>query len=264
MLATRMSKKTIVILSALALVGLIGAIVLYKCRFVSNPWNVSTLGEIPTPAGYERVSYEGDAYVAFLRGLPLKPRGAKVQLYTGGDAKYQFLSAGVIDWPVLSNSEQCADMTMRIRAEFLWQSGQYDKIKFRDVNNKWHPYKGGSSRKALEQYLKEMYGCCSTFSVFHETNARAIQEVRPGDVLVYPARPGKSMGHAVLVADVARNASGKILILCVEGNTPACEAHVVRNHNPFRNPWFVLNEGDGVIRVSVFKFLTDELRYYSN
>ena len=165
-----MSKKAIILLIVGA-VAFIGAIVLYKYRFVSNLWNVSTLGEIPTPIGYERVSFEGDDYAAFLRGLPLKPRGAKVQLYTGGDAKYQFLSAGVIDWPALSNSEQCADMTMRVRAEFLWQSGQYDKIVFTDTQNNKRFYRGGGCKIALYAYLKKMYECCNTASVYIETTA---------------------------------------------------------------------------------------------
>ena len=71
------------------------------------------------------------------------------------------------------------------------------------------------------------------------------------------------MGHAVLVADVINNKSGKTAVLCIEGNTPAREAHVVRNHNPFRNPWFILDEKDNLYRVSVFKFHKDELRTYS-
>ncbi len=69
-----------------------------------------------------------------MRKLPLKKRGSKVQLFTGGDARFQFLSASVIDLPMLSNSEQCADMTMRVRAEYLFCQRHYSKIRFQDVN----------------------------------------------------------------------------------------------------------------------------------
>lgn len=66
-------------------------------------------------------------------------------------------------------------------------------------------------------------------------------------------------GHAILVADVARYNSGKIAILCIEGNTPALEAHVVRNMNPFKTAWHTIGEDD-YIKISVFRFRKEELR----
>lgn len=228
----------------------------------SNPWDAKTVGDIPVPLGYTRVEAEDDSYAAYLRSLPLKDRGAKVQLYTGGDAGYQFLSTGVIDQDMLSNSEQCADVTMRLRAEYLWGKGRYSDICFRDVNGKRLRYTGGSSRKAFEKYMRGVYGVCSTFSVYHETQPRSIKDVRPGDVLVYPARPGHRYGHAILVVDVARNGSGRVAVMCAEGNTPAREKHILRNLNPLRNPWFLLDEDDETIRISCFYFNKDELRHY--
>ena len=50
----------------------------------SNPNNYKTIGEIPEPWGYERINGDDVAYTNYLRSLPLKERGAKVQLYTGG------------------------------------------------------------------------------------------------------------------------------------------------------------------------------------
>jgi len=115
-----------------------------------------------------------------MRGLPLKKRGSKVQLYTGGDSRCQWLSTGVIDLPLLSDSEQCADMTMRLRAEYLFHIGRYSEIKFLDGNVLQS--RGGNTRKALEDFLKNAYGVCSTFSVSRETKPRPINEVQPGDV----------------------------------------------------------------------------------
>ena len=40
----------------------------------------------------------------------------------------------MVDLPVLSNVEQCADACMRLKAEYLYQTRQYNKIKFQDVN----------------------------------------------------------------------------------------------------------------------------------
>lgn len=253
-------KKKIFTLVVL-LVVVLGAWCCYS-SLTSNPWNAERVGDIPTPFGYSRVEAERGSYTEYLRSLPLKGRGAKVQLYTGGDARLQFLSAGVIDQDILSNSEQCADATMRLRAEYLWNKGRYGEICFRNVNGKNMRYSGGSSRKAFERYMRDVFGWCSTYSVYHETKPRAIKDVQPGDVLVYPARPGHKYGHAVIVVDVAKSWTGKIAVMCAEGNTPAREKHVIRNFNPLRNPWFFLDEDDETIWISTFHFNKDELRHY--
>lgn len=184
-----------------------------------------------------------------------------MKLYTGGNARFQWLSAAVIDMPMLSNAEQCADMTMRIRSEYLFSQGRYAEIRFTDVNGKRLQYQGGSSRKALESFLRKAYGSCSTFSVSRETEPRKISEVQPGDVLVYPARSNKRLGHALIVVDVARKGK-KVAIMCAEGNTPAREAHIVRNLNPLENPWFFFDGDESTLWVSVFHFGKNELRHY--
>ena len=244
----------IVLLVPLALLGL--------ASLVSNPWNARRLGDIPTPIGFHRPDAEEGSYSAFLRDIPLKKRGASVKLYTGGNANFQSLSAGVIDWPLLSNDEQCADVTMRIRAEYLWLTGRYKEISFTGVDGKKYPYRGSDTREKFEAYMKKVYGICNTSSVYKETQPRELKDVQPGDVLVYPSRKKGRYGHAVLVADVVRSKSGKIAILCVEGNTPARDAHVLRNPNLLRNPWFILNGDEDVLHLSFFTFFRQELRHY--
>ena len=88
-----------------------------------------------------------------------------------------------------------------------------------------------------------------------------LAKVWPENVLVYPSRKKGRYGHAILVADVAKSRSGKTVILCVEGNTPAREAHVLRNPNPFRRAWHTLGDS-GDIQVSFFRFHQNELRHY--
>ena len=227
----------------------------------SNPWDAKCIGDIKTPRGYARAEAASGSYAEWLRQLPLKPKGSKVMLYTGGEANYQFLSAAVIDLPLLSNAEQCADMTMRLRAEYLYSQGRYSAIRFTDVNGNVLRYRGGASRKALEKYLRNAYGCCSTFSVSRETEPRPISKVKPGDVLVYPARKLEGMGHALIVVDVARKGK-KVAIMCAEGNTPAREAHIVRNPNPRHNPWFFFDGDESTLWVSAYHFGKNELRHY--
>lgn len=257
-----MKKKIVITILLFLSIIIICGVLLYCSYNKSNPWNAKTIGDIPAPAGFSRVEANDGSYVEFLRRQPLKEKGAKIELFTGGDANYQCLGTAVIDNQLLSNYEQCADVTMRLRSEYLWQQGRYSEICFQDVNKKEMRYTGGSSRKAFEKYMKQVYGMCSTYSVFHETKARSINDVQPGDVLVYPARPGRKYGHAVIVVDVARNKSGKVAIMCAEGNTPARNQHIVRNFNPFRNPWFIFDENDETFLIGPFRFNKNELRCY--
>ena len=260
-------KKILIVISVLLVIGVIGVIGViaiggsWGSSQTSNTEDSKHIGDISAPSGYVRVEAKKGSYAEWLRQLPLKPKGSKVMLYTGGEANFQFLSTRVIDMPLLSNAEQCADMTMRLRAEYLFSQGRYSDICFTDVNGKRLPYRGGSSRKALEKYLRKAYGLCSTYSVSRETTPRKISEVQPGDVLVYTARKLEGMGHAIIVVDVARNGK-KVAIMCAEGNTPARDFHLVRNPNPLANPWFFFDGDESTLWISAFHFGKNELKHY--
>ena len=158
----------------------------------SNPNNYKAIGDIPTPWGYERINGDDAAYSVFLRSLPLKGKGSDVMFYTGGKSRFQSLNYAVVDMPLLSNTEQCADVCIRLRAEYLFNSGQYGNIHFRDVNGNTMRFSGGASRKAFNNYLKRVYGMASTYSLSREMQQRSLADMQPGDVFVYAAvdRPG--------------------------------------------------------------------------
>ena len=232
----------------------------------SNPNNYKTIGDIPAPWGYERINGDNAAYSEFLRSLPLRGRGSDVMLYTGGKARFQSLNYAVVDMPLLSNAEQCADVCIRLRAEYLVNSGQYGSIHFKDVNGHNMRYAGGASRKAFNNYLRRVYGLASTYSLSREMQRRSLSDMQPGDVFVYAAvdRPGNhKYGHAVMVVDVAVSKSGKKAFLLAEGNTPARDIHVMRNfENPFRSPWFFLDDDADILLLSVFPYKSNELRHF--
>lgn len=232
----------------------------------SNPRNYRTIGDIPTPWGYERVQGDDPAYSNYLRSLPLKARGSEVMLYTGGPSRLQSLNYAVVDLPLLSNDEQCADVCMRLRAEYLYHTGQYGRIRFRNVNGKTLHYGGGGSRTAFERYMRNVYGVASTYSLSREMQRRPLADMQPGDVFVYAAvdRPGNhKYGHAVMVVDVAVNRRGEKAFLLAEGNTPARNIHVMRNlKNPFRSPWFFADEDADIQLLSIFPYMSDELRHF--
>lgn len=258
-------KRILILLLITLLIALCyGAWGFYATK-TSNPKNYKTIGEISTPTGYVRISGNDPAFTKYLRALPLKNRGEEVQLYTGGSAKHQSLYYAAIDMPLLSNAEQCADACMRLRAEYLYSVKKFSSIHFNDVNGRKLKYTGGSSRKALEKYLKKVYQVASTFSLSREMQQRELKDIQPGDIFVYAAvdRPGHKIGHAVMVADVAVNKKGKKVLLLIEGNTPAQDIHVVRNFlNPIRSPWFSLDEDAEVLILGVFRFKPNELRHF--
>ena len=111
-------KRIFLILTILLSLFTIITVWLFSSYNKSNPWKAKTIGDIPVPAGYTRVEADAGSYSDFLRRQPLKEKGAKIELFTGGNANYQWLGAAVIDNTLLSNYEQCADVTMRLRAEY--------------------------------------------------------------------------------------------------------------------------------------------------
>ena len=220
--------KKILIVTLLIVISVLGNVawILLGSK-TSNPNNYKTIGEIPTPWGYERIKGDNAAYSEFLRSLPLKGRGADVMLYTGGRSRFQSLNYTVVDIPLLSNAEQCADVCMRLRAEFLFHTGQ--SIRFQDVNGKTLAYSGGSSRKTFERYLRNLYGVASTYSLSREMKTRRLSDMQSGDVFVYPAR----------------------------------EIHVMCNfENPFRSPWFFFDDDEELLLLSVFPYKSNELRHF--
>lgn len=268
-----MMKRAIKISILLASVCVVGTMCLggwiYYGYKNTNPYNVKTIGEIPTPMGFSRVDGEDEQFAQFLRSLPLKSRGSRIQLYTGGDSRLQWLGYAVLDLPILNNAEQCADCCMRLRAEYLYEEGKYSSIRFMDVNGNIVKYTGGGNRGRFETYLKNLYGIASTYSLKREMKPRTLSDMQPGDVFVYAAgdhdheRKIKSkMGHAMMVADVAVDSKGRKAFLLVEGNTPAREMHVVRNMgNPLRSPWYILDEEANVLLLP-FYYKSDELKHF--
>ena len=229
----------------------------------SNPYSYVTIGDIPTPDGYERVEGEDPEFGQFLRSLPLKPKGAIIKYYWGVIADLQELNYAVVDLPLLSNAEQCADVCMRLRAEYLYSKGRFSDIHFLDVQGNTLSYNGGKTRDAFEKYLRKVFNVANTYSLCQEMKPRPLTEIQPGDVFVYPAN-SQRYGHAVMVVDVAQNhETGNKAIILVEGFMPARSIHVMQNWDDSRNsPWFILDETSDYQTFSLFQFNVSDLKYF--
>ena len=87
------------------------------------------------PEGFERITAEESSFASYLRNLPLKKAGALVKYYDGGLKSNYGVYEAVIDLPIgTRNLHQCADAVMRLKAEYLWTTGQYDQIHFNFTN----------------------------------------------------------------------------------------------------------------------------------
>ena len=230
----------------------------------SNPNDYATIGDIPTPDGYERIEGDDPEYGKFLRSLPLKPKGAVLKYYIGGVADLQELNYAVVDLPLLSNAEQCADVCMRLRAEYLYHAGRFSDIHFMDVQGNLLKYDGEESRESFEKYLRNVFNVANTSSLNNEMEIRFLSDIQPGDVFVYPAPNRNTYGHAIMVADVAQNPStGSKAIMLVEGIIPARSIHIMRNlEDTSFSPWFIINEESDVLTFSLFKFKFTDLKCF--
>lgn len=195
-----------------------------------------TIQEIPTPSGYARGSTNTGSFEYWLRTLPLK-EDKTVYLYNGMVKPNQSAQFSVIDIDrSKTDLQQCADVVMRLRAEYLFSQQLYDSIRFMDYNNKWYNWKEGNNRPAFDMYLQEVFGWCGSASL--EKQLRPVnnfESIKPGDVLIKGGFPG----HAVIVADMAINNSGEKIFMLVQGYQPAQDVHLLINPTEESlSPWY--------------------------
>ena len=231
------------------------------------PGRVAAAGDtlaarIPPPPGFERVPAAEGSWAAWLRALPLKPDGAPVTTFDGAPKARQDVHAAVVDMDVgNADLQQCADAVMRLRAEWLWSVGRQRDIAFSytgggrvpfsrwatgnrpsDTGKEWRGgAKSDSSYAGLRRYLRHVMTYAGTYSLDHELQPADIGALAAGDVFIKGGFPG----HAVLVADVARNvATGEKRFLLVQSYMPAQDIHVLRNPaDETGSPWYALPTG---------------------
>lgn len=221
-----------------------------------------------TPSGFVRSVAAPTSFGTFLRNLPLKPAGASVHLYDGGLKYRQDVHAAVIDMSVgRTDLQQCADAVMRLRAEYLYQGGEQDKIAFEFTNGfrcEWRRWREGDrvrvngnkctwlagspadgSHAQLLRYLDKVFTYAGTRSLQRELDrstaaSSTADRIHIGDVLIQ----GGSPGHAIIVVDQAVHTDGRMVVLLAQSYMPAQEIHVLRNlRDPRWGAWFPVEPG---------------------
>lgn len=219
------------------------------------------LQRFQAPQGCTRTNTAANSFAHYLRNLPLRPVGTPVLLYNGSPKGKQDVHAAVVDISTgTKDLQQCADAVMRLRAEYLYASGQQDKIGFHLTNGfhvPWQRWRKGErvkvsgntctwtsgaaadgSHAQLLRYLEFVFTYAGTLSLHKELQPAGDRPLQPGDVFIQ----GGSPGHAVLVLDVARHTDGSIRFLLGQSYMPAQDFHVLRSPGA-NDAWYTYKAG---------------------
>lgn len=235
---------------------------------------------IVPPPGFVR--YEADSYGTYLRNLPLKRPGSPVMLYNGVEKGYQDGAYAIIDMEIGNKDlQQCADAVMRLRAEYLWHSQQYDKIHFNFTSGfkadyiKWAQgyrtkvsgnnvswYKGADedySYATFRKYMDEVFMYAGTASLSKELIPVDPSDIRVGDIFIIGGHPG----HAMVIVDVAADKYGNKAILVAQSYMPAQSIHIVTNLNKQqRSPWYIINSNTKYVSFPEFHFNINQIKRF--
>ncbi len=230
------------------------------------------------PDGFVRLKAEPGSFALYLRNLPLKPHGSEVKTYTGETVHNFNVYAAVVDKKIGNKDlHQCADAVIRLRAEYLYENGLYDKIRFNFTNGKTMYYsewmkgkrivvKGNSSTWVhssapsntpddLWNYLTVVFNYAGSFSLSKELIPVDVTDMQIGDVFIKGGFPG----HAVIVADMAVNEiTGEKIFLLAQSYMPAQEIHILLNPNKEQNPWYYLKDNN-YLNTPLWNFNYNEL-----
>jgi hypothetical protein len=213
------------------------------------------------PAGFHRVDAAPGSFGAWLRGLPLLRGRPPVHLFDGSLKGNQAAHAAVIDIDVGNKDlQQCADAVIRLRAEWLFSRGAYDRICFHATSGDTMPWplwkrgqrarvkgnhltwadqaKPSEGHETFRRYLDVVFDYAGTMSLEKELAPVAPPGVTEiGDVFV----KGGSPGHAVIVVDAAEDDHGRRVFLLAQSYMPAQQVHVLVNPAETGSAWY----GDG-------------------
>jgi hypothetical protein len=117
----------------------------------------------------------------------------------------------VFDLPIGSkNLQQCADVVMRLKADYLKSQGRWKEIKFYDNNGNLYTPIGVLENKPWQLWLESVFSHCGTISLQKQLTAmNGLAECRIGTVLIQ----GGSPGHAMIIVDMAQNMKGEKIYL---------------------------------------------------
>lgn len=235
------------------------------------------------PEGYKRTEADENSFASYLRTLSLKPHNTEVRLYNGTLKSNQNVHLAVVDMEIGDRDlHQCADATIRLRAEYLYSIHEFDKIHFNFTNgfrvdySKWiqgyrvvvqgnRTYWTKSAAPSntyddFKNYLNLIYAYAGTLSLSKELKKIDYKDISPGDIFIQ----GGSPGHAVMVVDLAViKTTGKKIYMLAQSYMPAQEIHILKNPENPGSPWYDLDINDKIIETPEWTFYADDLKRFA-
>ncbi len=236
------------------------------------------------PPDYERIKTEEKSFYKYLRELPLKPHGSDVLFFDGKIKENKNIYDGVIDLKIGDKDlHQCADAIMRLRAEYLFGIGNYDKIHFNFTNGFLADYSEWMKGKRIVvkvnrtywkqtttpsntyndfwKYMEIIFTYAGTYSLSNELIPVNIDDLKIGDIFIQGGFPG----HAVIVVNMAVNPkTNEKIFLLAQSYMPAQELQILKNPNDENiSPWYSVNFQDE-LRTPEWKFQKSDLKRFGD
>jgi hypothetical protein len=113
-------------------------------------------------------------------------------------------------------------------------------------------------RRSFRRYLDFIFSYAGSASL--EAELEPVSDpanMEPGDVFIQGGFPG----HAIIVVDVAENATGDRAFLVAQSYMPAQQIHVLRNPQDPGTPWY-LAKRSGMLETPEWTFEFSDLRRF--
>ncbi|WP_313182223.1 DUF4846 domain-containing protein [Sphingobacterium siyangense] len=228
-----------------------------------NPDGMTIKSRILLPEGFKRPTYRVEEFGNFLENLPLYPIDQEVHYYNGKIKPRNNIYNSVVKLDIGKRDlHQCADAVMRLRADYLYQQKRYKDIKFNFLSDsKPRAYtnyaKGDYSYPTYWKYLEYVFAYANTASLHDELpSVKTTQEVKIGDTFI---QKGSPIGHAIIVVDLAKDSTGKTIVLLAQSYMPAQEIQILNNwNNSTLSPWYDIDQD--IIKTPEWTFYPKNLK----
>jgi hypothetical protein len=263
-----------------------------KCEFQRNEshqtnkhlLNTNTIQtRFKPPQGFIRSEEVRNSFQSYLRNLKLKPIGTLVSIYNGAVKSNDNIYCAVVDLDIGEKDlHQCADAIIRLRAEYLWETEQYERIHFKFTNGfevqykEWmkgkrviiegnktywnNQYAPSNSYTDFWNYLELIFMYAGTSSLQKELKNISVEDASIGDVLIQGGFPG----HGVIIVDKAVNhETNQSLYILAQSYMPAQDIQILINpNNEGISPWFDINSA--IIKTPEWTFKSNDLMRFQN
>ncbi|WP_214072763.1 DUF4846 domain-containing protein [Mucilaginibacter sp. dw_454] len=226
--------------------------ILLCCSFIRSDRAENVLTRFKTPKGYTQQPVPDESFGDWLQNLPLKPAGTHTRIFNGTIARTDHNTAAVVDLSIGHHDlQQCADVVMRLRGEYLYQQKKYDAISFNFVSGfkcdyvhyaNGYRYENGKwvlkadkdySYKTFLNYMNLVFTYAGTLSLEKELQpVKDFHTLQTGDVFIRGGAPG----HCFMVMDVVEDAQHNKQFLLAQSFMPAQNLQVLQDGSP----WFSL------------------------